>query len=250
MARNTHPELRRPLALELGCATTRTRADSSPSVASQAPPLQRLFSGTRAIPAAPPGPGPASLRVRAPRGGASARYCHGDGKPAAVVAAPPRRGGCEPAETQRGRAAGPPDEKGARTRPAAASQAPRPGVLGARRGRGGRRERLAASPPCSLRSRLRGPAAAQRPPPAPPAASSAPRGNGRQRPQRPARAARRGLTAATRERPRPALPRRDSEVSPAPRSHRPATLSLPAPPPLQPRPRPLVNRRDPWAGPA
>ncbi|XP_036202749.1 uncharacterized protein LOC118674786 [Myotis myotis] len=43
---------------------------------------------------------------------------------------------------------------------------------------------------------------------APPTATAEPA----PRPRRPARAARRGLTAATRERPRPALPRRDAEV--------------------------------------
>lgn len=130
---------------------------------------------------APPAAGPASLPVRAPRGGALARYCHGDGKPVAVVAAPPRGGGCEPAETERGRAAGPPGEEGARTRPAAAvspaatARGP-PGRGGARvvAGSTSQRPRPAPFAPAS-----RGPSAAQRPPPAPPAASSAPRGNGR-----------------------------------------------------------------------
>ncbi|XP_055269206.1 actin nucleation-promoting factor WAS-like [Moschus berezovskii] len=81
-------------------------------------------------------------------------------------------------------------------------------------GRGDRGECPGASPPCSRRSGSCGPPAPQRPPPAPPAsaAAAAPRANGR---WRPARAARRGLAPAARERPRLTLPRRGGEVSPA-----------------------------------
>ncbi|XP_034494917.1 colorectal neoplasia differentially expressed peptide [Ailuropoda melanoleuca] len=69
--------------------------------------------------------------------------------------------------------------------------------------------------PVPLAPASRGPCAPQRPPPAPPAAAAAaaaaavaPRANGR---QRPARAARRGLEPATRERPRPARSRGGGE---------------------------------------